>query len=343
MVIKLKSKYIFISKALAAVSGLIALIVLLNTSRYSSEINKITVNNINAPINFSSDQLNFNNNLNNTLFDDNITINKYINSNAVVARSAPSDEASSMLVFDYADEVVVTGNDVQQSFGWSKIVVSGQELYIRSDYLSDEMLFWDAQGTFFANQNAPCYSSTRPDAVEYKMPSNYKVELLAQNNTWSEVQSEEGTFYIENSYLSSTKVPDHITAINYNYIEDHSYDPVIEKAYALLGTPYGHGYNDYLTDCVGLTLLCYNEVGISLPWSMEQAYCGTAVSYENISAGDIIVWSPFGASYPSHVGIYVGDGLMIHASSTRGVIVYPVADYIKYGGNMIGIRHISLD
>lgn len=275
------------------------------------------------------------------IFDEVLSETKYINSNAVSAQYNPNDESEVACIFDFADPIQLVGEDINKSFGWSKINYKDQILYIKSEYISDEMLFWDYSELMYVNQDCNCYSLPQ-NGEKYLINSNCKVNVIGQNTVWSKILIYDKIYYIENQYLSNDMVPDHITAINYNYISDEKYNPIIEKAYQMLGTSYGHGYSESITDCVGLTLLCYNEVDVSLPWSLDQAYCGQSVKYEEMAAGDIIIWSPLGSYTPSHVGIYVGNGMMIHASSTRGVVINSVSDYIRYGGNLIDIRHIDI-
>ncbi|MFV0450873.1 MAG: NlpC/P60 family protein [Propioniciclava sp.] len=71
-------------------------------------------------------------------------------------------------------------------------------------------------------------------------------------------------------------------------------------------------------DCSGLMVAAYRSAGVSLPHSSAaQSRIGTPVSRANLRAGDLIFWySPV-----SHVGIYIGDGKIVHARNTRVDIV----------------------
>jgi peptidoglycan DL-endopeptidase CwlO len=70
-------------------------------------------------------------------------------------------------------------------------------------------------------------------------------------------------------------------------------------------------------DCSGLVQWAFHQVGINLPrTSFAQATVGTPVSRDDLQPGDVV----FFYSDASHVGIYAGNGLMLHAS-TFGVPV----------------------
>ena len=70
-------------------------------------------------------------------------------------------------------------------------------------------------------------------------------------------------------------------------------------------------------DCSGLTMKAYAAAGVSLPHSSAmQATYGTRVSVGALKPGDLVFFhSPI-----SHVGIYIGDGLMLHAPHSGSVV-----------------------
>lgn len=109
-------------------------------------------------------------------------------------------------------------------------------------------------------------------------------------------------------------------------------DEVVATAMKYLGNPYVYGGSSLTngTDCSGFTQGIMKLMGISIPrTSRDQSRYGTLVSKSQLQKGDLLF---FGDSSSSifHTGIYIGDGKMIHAStSSRGIII---ADAFTGGG-----------
>jgi cell wall-associated NlpC family hydrolase len=87
----------------------------------------------------------------------------------------------------------------------------------------------------------------------------------------------------------------------------------VNTALAQQGKPYvwaAAGPNSY--DCSGLIQYAYAKAGIALPHSSSmQSRMGTPVAKANLQPGDLV----FFYSPVSHVGMYIGNGQMVHAST----------------------------
>ncbi len=82
-------------------------------------------------------------------------------------------------------------------------------------------------------------------------------------------------------------------------------------------------------DCSGFVMYVYaNYYGISLPHSADSiSKYGTAISSSEMLPGDVVCNDHNGDGYMDHVSIYIGDGYIVHAStSTTGVIKSNFAD-----------------
>jgi len=91
---------------------------------------------------------------------------------------------------------------------------------------------------------------------------------------------------------------------------------IANYACKFIGNPYKYGGTspEKGADCSGFVMAIYGRHGISLPRTVgPQSYCGKGVSLAEAKAGDLICYS-------GHIGIYIGGGKMVHASTPRGGI-----------------------
>lgn len=91
---------------------------------------------------------------------------------------------------------------------------------------------------------------------------------------------------------------------------------IVAFAQQFVGNPYVWGGNSLTNgvDCSGFVHLVYAHFGIGTPrYSQAFKSVGQPVSYQNIQAGDVVV-------YPGHVAIYIGNGNIVEAQSTRAGI-----------------------
>ncbi|WP_222195345.1 C40 family peptidase [Modestobacter italicus] len=92
----------------------------------------------------------------------------------------------------------------------------------------------------------------------------------------------------------------------------------VDTALAQQGKPYvwaGAGPNSY--DCSGLTQYAFAAAGVSLPHSSRmQSTMGTPVARADLQPGDLVFfYDPVG-----HVGMYIGNGQMVHAPTSGDVV-----------------------
>jgi peptidoglycan DL-endopeptidase CwlO len=88
---------------------------------------------------------------------------------------------------------------------------------------------------------------------------------------------------------------------------------VIQAALSHIGSPYSWGASGpNAFDCSGLVMWSFQQAGVSLPHSSQAlAQGGQPVSMDQMQPGDLVTYY----SDASHVGIYIGDGMMVHAST----------------------------
>ena len=180
-----------------------------------------------------------------------------------------------------------------------------------------------------------------------KLSVNTSVEVLEENNDWSRVRVNGKEGYISSSLLSSQKQETSRgsstprTASSTAQKETTETAPVSENASSVveyakqfIGTKYTYGGTSPSTgfDCSGFTSYVYKHFGVSLPrTSGGQSGVGTAVSRDNLVAGDLVIYS-------GHVAIYVGGGQVIHAPRPgKSVCIVPLS---QAGSNYLGARRV---
>ncbi|WP_330182036.1 C40 family peptidase [Nocardia sp. NBC_01503] len=108
---------------------------------------------------------------------------------------------------------------------------------------------------------------------------------------------------------------------------------VVDAAMSRIGDPYVYGAaGPNAFDCSGLVQWSYAQAGINLPrTSYEQLNAGAPISEEALEPGDVV--SFYGGS---HSGIYVGDGNVVHASTSgQPVKVAPISSMPFAGARRI--------
>lgn len=128
------------------------------------------------------------------------------------------------------------------------------------------------------------------------------------------------------SVVNGTYTSDYASVIN-NSTGSELGKKIANYACQYIGNPYVYGGTSLTNgaDCSGFTYRVYSNFGYTLPrTSYDQRSAGKGVSYENAQPGDLIC-------YDGHVAMYIGGGLIVHASSSspypRGGIKISNAQY----------------
>lgn len=116
---------------------------------------------------------------------------------------------------------------------------------------------------------------------------------------------------------------------------------LINFAKRLIGIPYRLGGNSLRgIDCSAFVQKVYGLIGIDLPRSARKQFLvGTPVEKEALLIGDLIFFRTY-ASFPSHVGIYLGNNLFIHASARAKKVKIDSLDTAYYSKRFIGAKRL---
>lgn len=116
--------------------------------------------------------------------------------------------------------------------------------------------------------------------------------------------------------------------------------PIISTAEGYLGVPYVHGGTTSVGfDCSGFTRYVFARQGITLPRvSVDQYKVGTPVAFHNLRPKDLVFFSLTSGKRVSHVGIYIGNGKFISATSHKGIAICGFTPY--WAKAYVGARRV---
>jgi len=192
-----------------------------------------------------------------------------------------------------------------------------------------------------------------------KLPAGATVNVLGRNEKWAYAYFEGHKGWLYTEYLESVgpgstsarECLNPATSINrtlsWKQVGGTSIgNRLIERAKAMMGTPYvWGGEGDDGVDCSGLIykLLCDEGCDAKcLPRraSEQMAQLGLAVDKEDLQPGDLVFFHTYKEG-ASHVGIYLGDGDFIHASSAKHQVAVSNLSERYYRERLVGARRIT--
>ena len=217
---------------------------------------------------------------------------------------------------------------------WSKVNFNGRIGYVATRYLNirhdtsltdrsivERPISIEASGYSTASvlnfRSAPSTDS----GVISKIPLYTQFWVIENSgNGWFKVYYNNTAGYVSSDYVAMGQAPAApVMGIG---------NQIVKYAEQFLGKPYvygGNGPNSF--DCSGFAKYVYSNFGINLTrTSYSQVNEGYYVPKDQLQAGDLVFFKSGGSV--SHVGIYIADGMMIHASSP--------GDYVKYDSIMSG-------
>ena len=241
--------------------------------------------------------------------------------------------------------------------GWYKISHNGVTGYVSADYLvvTEDAPSQDipAEAPAPAVEEVPAQAET---PAEDAQPLVVRVTASSLN-----IRSGPDTSYAKAGKLSAGRTVEVLEEANGWYKIDGGYisaeytvkvDPsavskgqeIVDYAMQFVGYPYVYGGSTPKGfDCSGFTKYVYAQFGYSLNRSAaNQLDDGTSVSMSELQPGDLVLFKKAGtgSKRASHVGLYIGDGQFVHASTSKvGVIVSHMTD-AYYTSGFVGGRRI---
>lgn len=240
--------------------------------------------------------------------------------------------------------------------GWYQIAYGSITGYVSGDYLTVEEEPAPSQDIVAeapAAEPAQAAEETEEDALYVRVTTSvlnirsgpgtsYKKAGRLSAGQVVEVLATEGDWYkISSGYISSeyTMVVDMAEAQSAGEGAE-----IAEYALTFLGTPYVYGGSTPKGfDCSGFTKYVYKQFGYTINRTASaQLDNGTPVSMSELQPGDLVIFKKAGtgSKRASHVGIYIGGGQFVHASSPKvDTIVSNLSDSY-YTTGFVGGRRI---
>lgn len=290
----------------------------------------------------------------------------YVTASSLRLRASPSTSGKT-LAYASKNEVVVL---LSKSGSWYKVLYNLQEGYMHQDYLDVSTVKNVELG--YGNVNYSKVNMRTGPGTSYKAIGKSSqgdlAYIIGMNKQWYKVIWGDEICYIRSDYLTlkeapyenrasaksplffrrgaSTGTPVSVSALkkSNNYIAGNTSskaDKIVATAKKYIGVPYvWGGESPKGFDCSGYVQYVFKMHSISLNRTTETQYKhGSYVSKSNLKPGDLVFFQNTYRAGISHVGIYIGNGQFIHASSSKGVTISNLSSSY-YTSHYYGARRI---
>ena len=214
-----------------------------------------------------------------------------------------------------------------QTVAWTKINYKKQTGYLSNDYIEVEYRFITAT-PFNSSDPDVSISDNENSTVGDKNPSsnsdtnnsgsntdNSDTNNSTNNNTNSNTNNNSGT--------GSQEKEEEVTVPNID--TDELREEIVDYALQFVGNPYVYGGTSLTegADCSGFVQSVFGKFGIKINRvSADQATNGREISLDEIQPGDLIFYVSRGSSRISHVSLYIGNDMVVHAlNQAKGICV----------------------
>ena len=232
-----------------------------------------------------------------------------IGKNKVNFRSGPSTSAGIIASLEKGTEVEL----VSSEGGWCQIIYDGQMGYVSADYVYvDGKAVQNSRGIVIGSCVNVRSGPSTSNSIVTKVYAGTIVDLLDKKDNWYSINYNGKTGYISADYVRNYK--------------GNTASSIGEEAAALalsfLGVPYVYGgASPSGFDCSGLTLYVFKQFGYALSHSASAQWhnSGEYVDRNDLQPGDLVLFNDPARNAGkacSHIGIYIGDGDFVHASSS---------------------------
>ena len=212
-------------------------------------------------------------------------------------------------------EELTVVSEKKKDEGWVKVSVEGGEGYVSTDYVTLSTQYTYAESKEEEEARLAEEEADRKAAEAAAAAAAAAAQKSTAGNSSSGTSSSNGS---GSSGSSSSSSGSSSSSQSYNPPSGSNGQAVANYACQFVGNPYVYGGSSLTNgaDCSGFVMAVYASFGVSLPHSSSaQRSVGYGVSVDDIQPGDIVCYS-------GHVGIYVGNDTIVHASTPSTGIKY---------------------
>ena len=226
---------------------------------------------------------------------------------------------------------------------WAKITSGKVEGYVKTEYLLTEYLLTGDAAKNVAKKEITKVVTVNTTTLRVREKASEDSAILSlvgegedlvvedTKDGWYKVEVDDQKGYISGDYVEVTeKLPTASTVKELEYGEGYTDSRVslVQFALQFVGNRYVWGGTSLTNgiDCSGFTMQVYARYGVGLPHhAASQPAYGNRISASEAKPGDLFFYGS--GSSISHVGIYIGNGQIVHASNARTGIKISSAYY----------------
>ncbi len=236
-----------------------------------------------------------------------------VNTPTLRVREEPSTDSRTLGLVPIDDQLIVS----EEQDGWVRVDIEEGFGYVSMDYVTLSTEFVTAE------------SKEEEEArLKKEKEEREKAQAAARKAAQAQAAKEAAAAQKANDTTNAAAVAPTTTVSG-----SGTGASVANYALQFVGNPYVFGGSSLTngTDCSGFVMSVYANFGVGLPHSSagDRSVGYDVGGLENAQPGDIICYS-------GHVGIYIGNGQIVHASTPKSGIVVGSATY----RNILGIRRI---
>ena len=268
-----------------------------------------------------------------------------VNADALRLRDEASTEATILATAAKGDTVVVLE---EAGDGWYKVDYQSVEGYMSGEYLdvatkADVTIGYGLVQADGSTLNVRSGAGTDYDKVA-TLSDGAVVTIVGVDNGWYKITTSGGTTgYVSSDYMVTCKDSAGSRGDGTAVAASSGLgQQVVDYAKQYLGTPYVYGGNGPSSfDCSGYTSYVYRHFGYTLNRTASgQLSNGTSVSKSELQPGDLVFFRYNTSKAASHVGIYIGGGQFIHASTNTYTVKIDTLTSGHYANVYVGARRL---